>query len=203
MPRVNFDEPTYLRVSHGLALVSERLDHLLPEPVPMARERETQQYNPVVINRTYNPKQAVEPRSLVPVISEEKKEVFEDDDDASFPEMVEQEEVIESEVTELSIRGNQGKPVEGVYMGSGFAPYRFNKGNSKSFYLRIDSHLLWGVELNSAIRESGAVKGDTIAVTFLGKAPIKVLQKVNVDGKPTEVWETRHRNRWEIKVLPD
>lgn len=215
MLSIDFDAPTYLRVGHGLAIVSDRLDHLLPDPPPSSEKRESEETTPsekVVINRVFNPvrlsivedKETIQPSQLdvEPTEAASATEV-----DAINPDLTSNEPAQESaqleDATELSFRGARSKPVSGVFLGCGHAPYRFNKGNSGSFFLRINKSLIWGIELKSALKQSGAQKGDQIEVTFLGKVPLKVLTRVKKETGTEEVWETRHRNRWSIRVLSD
>lgn len=210
MLSIDFDAPTYLRVGHGLAVVSNRLDHLLPDPLPSSEEVIPSEK--VVINRVFNParlsvvedKEAIQPPRLD---AEPTKTSSDTEVDAIDPDLTSNEPTQESaqpeDATELSFRGSRSKPVSGVFLGCGHAPYRFNKGNSGSFFLRIDKSLIWGIELKSALKQSNAKKGDRIEVTFLGKVPLKVLTRVKKGTGTEEVWETRHRNRWGIRVLSD
>lgn len=91
--------------------------------------------------------------------------------------------------------------VIGIYGGSGFAPYRFRKGNAQSFYLRIGKYLVWGIELPAALRQSGAQQGQTICLTFLGKTPVTVLQRKKLNGVVEEDWVDAVRNSWSIEVV--
>lgn len=205
---IDFDIPTYLRAGHGLAVVSSRLDHMLPECSP-----EPQVHAPsekVVINRVFNPMRLTQPQPTqpAPVPTEPSppakiKEETSPEDQADTSPSDQENENEHHDATELSFRGQQGKPVVGVYLGCGNAPYRFNKGNSRSFFIRIDEHLIWGVELKTALKRSDAQKGDRIEVTFKGKVPIKVLKDVKQGDRTDQVWETRHRNQWDVRVLSD
>lgn len=212
---IDFDQPTYLRAVHGLAVVSRRLDHLLPEASSEAPEPQAQpsdKSEKVVINRVFNPLRLTtespsEPKPPAPDVQEPAPADPEPDDAVDFdseePETVLDQETDQpdTKAEEISFRGGEGKSVTGRYAGSAFAPYRFNKGNSKSFYLRLDKSLIWGIDLRSALVKSKAQKGDTIQVTYLGKTPVKVLVKIKKGTQSEKVWETRHRNQWDIKVL--
>lgn len=205
---IDFEIPTYLRAGHGLAVLSSRLDHMLPECSP-----EPQVHVPsekVVINRVFNPLRLTQPQQAQPVpvpaepspsVKLEEETSPADQADTSLGDQDSENE--HNDATELSFRGQQGKPVVGSFLGCGNAPYRFSKGNSRSFFLRIDKHLIWGVELRTALKRSGAQKGDRIEVTFEGKVPIKVLKDVKQGNRTDQVWETRHRNQWGIRVLSD
>lgn len=211
--RIDFDQPTYLRAGHGLAVVSRRLDHLLPEASIEAPELQAQSYEKVVINRVFNPSRLKTdtPLDAQPATSEEPEPASADTDtnevalDPVEPEATidQVSNVPDQAAVEISFQGCERKSVKGVFAGSGFAPYRFNKGNSKSFFLRLDKSLIWGIDLRGALEKSNAQQGDRIQVTFLGKAPVKVLVKIKKGSKTEEVWETRHRNQWDIKVLTD
>jgi|LSQX01.1.fsa_nt_gb hypothetical protein len=210
MLSINFDIPTYLRVSHGMATVSSRLDHLLPEAPTPQQPAEAPPSERVVINRVFNPRRLIpkeekvgaSPSTEVPAYQSQPKVADElpELDDTSHEESA----VKAISDTELSFSGKNGQPVTGIYLGSGHAPYRFNKGNSTSYFLRIDKGLIWGIELKNALKEAGASKGDRVQVTYLGKVPVKVLVRPK-GGKRNQgdVWETRHRNQWSIQVLSD
>lgn len=67
--------------------------------------------------------------------------------------------------------------------------------------MRIGEHLVWGIELNAQLRQSGAQQGDNISLTFLGKTAVSVLKEVLVDGKKEQEWVDTYRNSWEIKIV--
>lgn len=221
MLKIDFDLPTYLRVGHGLAVVSSRLDHLLPEheaPLEGVQPGENvppEKLEKVVINRVFNPlrlahsqeKQQHPPPAPGPAptpssskIEEPAVQTNQHDD---LPVEPEHDSALQEGATELSFRGERSEPVSGILHGSGHAAYRFNKGNSRSFFLRIGKSIIWGIELKSALKQAEAQKGDRIEVEYLGKTPIKVLSKIKKGTNTEEVWETRHRNRWAIRVLHD
>ncbi|MDV7213519.1 hypothetical protein [Azotobacter beijerinckii] len=91
--------------------------------------------------------------------------------------------------------------VTGIYCGSGFAPYRFHKKNPKSFFLRIGKHLVWGIELHAALRQSGVRQGQEITLTFHGKTPVKVLKTKRVNGVVEQDWADALRNAWSIEAV--
>lgn len=204
MVAVNLDHPTYLRAKKGLAVLSARLAHLMPEMEP----EETAELEPVQINRMFRGKaHTATPHLLQDESRSEIKGEFIPHDQAE--DSSEQLEVgphtdevgtDQGEETELSFHGQTGKTVTGVYAGSGHTNYRFNKKNGKSFFLRVGKHLIWGIELSAALRRSGAQKGQTITVEFKGKTPIKVLKTVNINGVEQDDWVDTHRNSWDIRV---
>lgn len=185
MIRVDFDQPAYLRASKGLAVLSSRLQHLLPEA--------DEQYpaapaEPVIINRLYNGSSVVKAPVGQP-----------SEDDSIKGEFIPLDSE-DSDGVELNFGGIEGESVTGAYGGSGYAPYRFNKKNSKSFFLRVGKHLIWGIELAQELRRSGAEKGQEIQVTFLGKKPVTVLKEVSRNGQKETEWVTTHKNLWEVKT---
>lgn len=206
MVTVNLDTPTYLRARDGLAVLSARLVHLLPEVI----KNESQQLEPVQINRLFNSSARKGIQQLIPDEQPDANIKGEfiplnevEADNFSSPNIEELEQQVEeaqSDATELSFHGQKGKTVTGVYAGSGYHHYRFNKKNGKSFFVRIGKHLIWGIELGAALRRSGAQKGQTITVEFQGKTPIKVLKQVNVDGVLQDDWVDTYRNSWDIRV---
>lgn len=95
------------------------------------------------------------------------------------------------------------KPVR-AYIGTiadfGKAPYQDNKANDSCYFVEISNkegnnkRTLWGVDLERAIQESNAQKGDFVGINNLGREAVTVEdsegQKVNT-----------HRNTWVIEVL--
>lgn len=206
MIRVDFDVPSYLRLQQGLCIVSERLAHKLPEPDN--NEAMNQALEPVVINNLYRP----QGRTQVALIDDQqqgeiKGEFIPRDSQPEHQEPTQEVSVAEGDdeldgyPPELNFQGVVGKSVTGEYRGSGFAHYRFLKKNGKSFFLRIGNHLVWGVELNAQLRQSGAQQGDKISLTFLGKTDVSVLKDVIVDGEREQHWVDTHRNSWQIKIV--
>lgn len=185
MIRVDFDQPAYLRASRGLAILSSRLQHLLPEQDEKFNDIPSE---PVVINRRYSG------TSMIPVPVEQVLS-----DDSIKGEFIPRDQEDHEDV-ELNFGGVKGKSFTGVYGGSGYAHYRFNKKNGRSFFLRIGKHLVWGIELAQELRNSGAEKGQTIEVTFLGKKAVTVLKEVNKGGKKEEDWVETHKNLWKVTV---
>lgn len=194
MIRVDFDQPAYLRASKGLAILSPRLNHLLPENDVVLES--TAQSEPVIINRLYNGLSKV-PATTEPAAAEEIKGEF-----IPFNREAEATSAPETEEgVELNFGGIKGKSATGLYGGSGHAHYRFNKKNGKSFFVRVGKHLIWGIELAPELRRSGAVKGQKISVTFMGKKPVTVLKAVNNNGHKDAEWVETHKNLWEVKVV--
>lgn len=194
MIRVDFDQPAYLRASNGLAILSSRLQHLLPK-----QDIESQTISasePVIINRLYNGLK----NDLVPaceaMVDETVKGEFLplDCDSASSDESSEQG-------VELSFGGIKGKSVSGQYGGSGFAHYRFNKNKGKSFFVRVGKHIIWGIDLAPEIRRCGVEKGQHIEVTFLGKEPVTVLKEIDVNGQKSSEWINTHKNLWQVTAV--
>lgn len=193
MIRIDFDKPSYLRASLGQAILSHRLQHLLPSAEDQI-ESDGEPLEPVVINRLYSGRNA-----LVPM---------ETSDDAVKGEFIpldrsaeDTRETGSSDGIELNFGGVEGKSVSGQYGGSGFAHYRFNKKNGKSFFVRVGKHIIWGVELASQMRSSGVIEGQTIVITFLGKQPVTVLKTFsNPDGTKREEWVNTHKNLWKVEV---
>ena len=206
MIRVDFDVPSYLRLQQGLCIVSERLAHKLPEAE--TNEPMNQALEPVVINNFYRP----QGRHQVALIDKQQQgeitgEFIPRDSQPEHQEpapeirVAEGDDELDGYAPELNFQGVVGKSVTGEYRGSGFAHYRFLRKNGKSFFLRIGEHLVWGVELNAQLRQSGAQQGDKISLTFLGKTAVSVLKDVSVDGQAEQEWMDTHRNSWQIKII--
>lgn len=193
MIRVDFDQPAYLRASKGLAILSPRLHHLLPGDDVVIEDSTPAES--VIINRLYNGARPILAQQTTDTCEEIKGELI------PFIRADDEEPQQSEEGVELNFGGIKGKSATGVYGGSGYAHYRFKKKNGKSFFLRVGKHLIWGIELAPELRRSGAVKGQTISVTFMGKEPVKVLRTVDIDGKQDSDWFDTHKNLWEVKVV--
>ena len=84
----------------------------------------------------------------------------------------------------------------------GNAPYQFKEGESKSYFVKTQDnagkeHVVWGVDLQRAMEDSGATKGDLMTIKNQGKEEVVV--KV-VDEHGQEQWKPAHRNRFDVKV---
>lgn len=97
-------------------------------------------------------------------------------------------------------------PQPGAYrlLDHGSAPYQFNKDEAKSYFVKMLNHngeekTVWGVDLERALTESGADKGDLIDLKNLGKETVNV--KI-VDENGQETWKPTYRNTFAIEVVP-
>ncbi|MBU2859365.1 hypothetical protein HF290_02735 [Acidithiobacillus ferrooxidans] len=84
----------------------------------------------------------------------------------------------------------------------GNAPYQFKEGESKSYFVKTQDnagkeHVVWGVDLERAMEDSGASKGDLLTIKNQGKEEVVV--KV-LDEHGQEQWKPAHRNRFDVKV---
>ncbi|MHB0889466.1 LPD7 domain-containing protein [Acidithiobacillus sp.] len=84
----------------------------------------------------------------------------------------------------------------------GSAPYQFKEGESRSYFVKTQDnagkeHIVWGVDLQRAMEDSGATKGDLVTIRNQGKEEVVV--KV-VDEHGQEQWKPAHRNRFDVKV---
>ena len=96
----------------------------------------------------------------------------------------------------------------GQLLEEGRAPYQHNPGNSASHYViyRDDAgldHIVWGVDLERAIGESGARIGDAICLESLGRRWVTVEVPVRDDaGTVISVEEKQvYRNTWQVEVI--
>ncbi|MBS0448547.1 MAG: hypothetical protein JSR59_21710 [Proteobacteria bacterium] len=99
-----------------------------------------------------------------------------------------------------------GPMLTGVLMESGAAPYRFDRNEGVSYYVRVATahgeRVLWGIDLERALVESATqVKvGDEVGIENLGSRPVTVKSlKRDADGKVTDARIATHRNRWLIE----
>ena len=84
----------------------------------------------------------------------------------------------------------------------GTAPYQFKEGETKSYFVKTQDnagkeHVTWGVDLQRAMEDSGATKGDLVTIKNQGKEDI-VVKVVDKDGQ--EHWKPTHRNRFDVTV---
>ena len=194
MIRIDFDQPAYLRAIKGQAILSSRLQHLLPESDDQVGDAAV--LKPVVINRMFNGAKQLthlQPEAgevikgeYIPFENEAKNETAPKQSKGSV---------------ELSFSGVEGKSVTGPYGGSGYAHYRFNKKNGKSFFVRVGNHIIWGIELGPEIRRCGVERDQTIKITFMGKQEVTVLKEIDRNGKKEEEWLNTHKNLWKVEKV--
>ncbi|MBU2770106.1 LPD7 domain-containing protein [Acidithiobacillus caldus] len=84
----------------------------------------------------------------------------------------------------------------------GHAPYQHKEGESMSYFVKTrdangKENTTWGVDLQRAVEESGAGKGDMITLRNLGKQDV-VVKIIGKDG--SEEWKPTHRNSFDLKV---
>ncbi|ECH4667696.1 hypothetical protein FPT51_19085 [Salmonella enterica] len=95
--------------------------------------------------------------------------------------------------------------VTGVLLDHGNAPYKFDKKNNDSYYLKVMTQkgekTYWGKELEQAIADGGAEKGEPINLRYLGSQPVSFNAPVrNEQGAITGYKEvSAERNQWEVK----
>ncbi|CAH1647944.1 MULTISPECIES: Ti-type conjugative transfer relaxase TraA [Chelatococcus] len=75
----------------------------------------------------------------------------------------------------------------------GVAPYEHQQGNSQSYFVTLENdkgqrHTVWGVDLERAMKESGAEVGDKIGLEHRGSEPVRL-----PDGTTAE------RNSWKVR----
>lgn len=210
--RVDFDIPSYMRLPMGLCIVSHRLAHMLPEAdedvVDATSITEEGRLEPVVINRPFLSQQVAAPSEcsgssddqaenikgeFIPADEPEPSYALEDQGECD-PSSEEHQKAVE-----LSFNGKTGESVTGIHGGAGYANYRFNKLNARSFYLRVGAHIIWGADLKHELARTGVNKGDKIKVTFVGKTPVTVL-KQDKRKKETD-WVKTFRNLWKIELV--
>lgn len=199
---INFDVPSYQRLPLGLCLVSERSYHKLPAADVELTTIEETPLEPVKINRLRPSAKTVAPVDLTssdmgPVSEEDIRAEFIPLDAYQDSREAENEKKPVDDFSEINFAGKPGGSVSGEYNGSGFAHYRFNKKNGKSFYLRVGKHLIWGIELRRELDRLKPKQGREIRVTFLGKQPVTVLKKINGQDE----WVNTHRNSWQIEMI--
>lgn len=91
---------------------------------------------------------------------------------------------------------NKSRDMSGVLVEHGAAPYQNKPDNNKSYFVTIDTgerqRTVWGVDLATAVRESGAQAGDKVQLRQVSATPIEVKDK---DGQPVQ----SVRNSWTVE----
>ncbi|MBU9681890.1 DNA primase [Burkholderia gladioli] len=90
----------------------------------------------------------------------------------------------------------------------GGAPYQNNPARSESYYVVFRDapgadHVVWGVDLERAVRESGAQPGQQVALQNLGRRLVTVKVPI-LDEHGVVIGEDErdvHRNTWQIDVM--
>lgn len=96
----------------------------------------------------------------------------------------------------------KGKEMLFKLLDHGSAPYQFKEGESRNYFVKTQDnagkeHVVWGVDLQRAMEDSGATKGDLVTIRNQGKEEVVV--KV-VDEHGQEQWKPTHRNRFDVQV---
>jgi len=100
-----------------------------------------------------------------------------------------------------------GKPlseVHGKLVEFGNANFQFEPNGTESFFVKIsfksgNTRTLWGIDLERALNEASAIKGDFILIQKMGKKPVTVPKKViSEDGEIDYQEITTHMNEWNI-----
>lgn len=97
----------------------------------------------------------------------------------------------------------------GKLLDAGKAPYKFDQNNADSFYVQLRTKAgnkeFWGVELESALNDSGKKPGDMVKLQFLGKQPVTINVPIKNDEGKVTGFERRdtHRNQWSITPAAD
>lgn len=99
-----------------------------------------------------------------------------------------------------------------VYVGKvlehGSANYEFDAKNEASYYVKLQTNsgekLVWGVDLQRAVGDGKAEKGDDVAIAYQGKRDVTVnVKEKDAEGKLTGkiVETTVPRNTWDVSKL--
>lgn len=96
--------------------------------------------------------------------------------------------------------------LRGTLHSHGRARYKHDPEEKWSYYITTigrngKQQTRWGLEIESAIAESGAQPGDHIELYHRGKHPVLVNKKVKKDGRVTFEQREVLKNHWEV-VLP-
>lgn len=110
--------------------------------------------------------------------------------------------------TQVILPENLGKPVhthKGRLVDYGRAPFRFDKKNSASFFVKLEQksgvvHTLWGVDLEPALQAVNAEKGHVVVLRNHGKQTVKLLIQPTHEGEEVREREA-YKNVWRCENL--
>lgn len=95
----------------------------------------------------------------------------------------------------------------GKLVEHGAAPYEHNKDNKNNYYVTLENSdgqqsTTWGIDLQRAMSETNAQKGDHIELENLGRKPVSVDKEIKDDSGKVIKTETinTYRNKWEVKA---
>lgn len=97
--------------------------------------------------------------------------------------------------------------VKGQIVEHGPAPYDFDKKNAESYFIKLRTKsgvkTVWGVELESAIRQSRVGEGQVVNLQLMGKNPVDIQKPVHDEQGKLLRYEAAsvHRNTWQITPL--
>ncbi|HYQ91210.1 MAG TPA: LPD7 domain-containing protein [Candidatus Competibacteraceae bacterium] len=102
-------------------------------------------------------------------------------------------------------RDKRSRSVTGILREHGPAPYQQDEKNDKSYFIKLETpkgeQTLWGVDLERALRESGAQPGDQISVKNQGRQAVTVrVKERDPSGQVVGISErVTHRNAWQVE----
>ncbi|EGX9545931.1 hypothetical protein JHH44_004291 [Salmonella enterica] len=95
----------------------------------------------------------------------------------------------------------------GKLVEHGAAPYEHNKDNKDNYYVTLENadgkqSTTWGIDLQRAMAETDAQKGDHVELENLGRKPVSVDKAIKDDNGKVIKTETinTYRNKWEVKA---
>ncbi|KQN49967.1 hypothetical protein ASE93_23610 [Serratia sp. Leaf50] len=97
--------------------------------------------------------------------------------------------------------------VKGQIVEHGPAPYDFDKKNAESYFIKLRTKsgvkTVWGVELESAMRQSRVGEGQVVNLQLMGKNAVNIQKPVHDEQGKLLRYEaaTVHRNTWQITPL--
>lgn len=96
--------------------------------------------------------------------------------------------------------------VTGKVLDSGQAPFRFEKENAESTFIKLRTkagvETFWGKELAGMLRDTRVQKGSMVTLQWLGKEQVKVNAPVKDEHGVTVRYEDKqaYRNQWSLQV---
>jgi hypothetical protein len=113
----------------------------------------------------------------------------------------------ESSSTRTAESSIDDKTIKGTLIAHGAAKYMHDPKNTDSYYVKTTDDkgiekTSWGIDLERAVKESGAKPGDKIAITNEGRKPVTVTVPVRDDnGNVIDHQDKKtHRNQWNVQL---
>ncbi|MDN0096658.1 LPD7 domain-containing protein [Yersinia rohdei] len=125
----------------------------------------------------------------------------------TFPKTNGQKSESAASTADKSPTAEKVNKLAGKLVEHGAAPYEHNKDNKDNYYVTLENadgkqSTTWGIDLQRAMAETNAQKGDHVELENLGRKPVSVDKAIKDDNGKVIKTETinTYRNKWEVKA---